>query len=375
MLNPRDTFYDEVFNEFHLDQVAPLEYVSPAVTSSSHGGSSGKVQVSSNGRQVVLEDSNITLWGSKSSSSSHAKSVSGTTDITGLLSLTAAEVQQLDNLTARMRSIYANYERLRADVEGTPLLGSQSVDHHSSNSSSSSGSGGSSGGGGNSSINNSKNSRFGITNQHHHMSAAGRYRKQAADELRFCYREVPEMFFRTDFFLFSEEVFYHMSDSPPPSLQQISKMKRSAGISTDAAPILNRKDAATSAAAAAAEAAVSRGNVKMMSDSDRPGSSSSSSTSNRSDHKRPNFANEHVVGMSDVDWNSLDMELARYPTPLKQDSHTKLSVFLDYVEIALLRQIWVRSPSFFKALDNITGLQFMVGFAFVGNFWCNECNQ
>jgi vacuolar protein sorting-associated protein 54 len=35
----------------------------------------------------------------------------------------------------------------------------------------------------------------------------------------------------------------------------------------------------------------------------------------------------------------------------------KLSYYLDLVEVALLRQIWSRSPAFFRALDNLKGLQ------------------
>jgi hypothetical protein len=41
-------------------------------------------------------------------------------------------------------------------------------------------------------------------------------------------------------------------------------------------------------------------------------------------------------------------------------SHDVLSYYMDLVEVALLRQIWLRSPAFFRALDDIKGLQHQV---------------
>lgn len=40
--------------------------------------------------------------------------------------------------------------------------------------------------------------------------------------------------------------------------------------------------------------------------------------------------------------------------------HDALSHYLDLVEVALLRQIYVRSPAFFRALDDIQALQYQV---------------
>jgi len=45
------------------------------------------------------------------------------------------------------------------------------------------------------------------------------------------------------------------------------------------------------------------------------------------------------------------------PTSSQQDT---LSMHLDMIETALLKQIWVRSPAFFRALDDLTGIQVLV---------------
>jgi len=45
---------------------------------------------------------------------------------------------------------------------------------------------------------------------------------------------------------------------------------------------------------------------------------------------------------------------------LRSSEADDLSHYLDLVELALLRQIWYRSPAFFKALDDIKGLQYQI---------------
>ena len=42
------------------------------------------------------------------------------------------------------------------------------------------------------------------------------------------------------------------------------------------------------------------------------------------------------------------------------DQEQELSKYLDLVEMALLKQIWIRSPAFFRALDDIKGLKVLV---------------
>lgn len=50
-----------------------------------------------------------------------------------------------------------------------------------------------------------------------------------------------------------------------------------------------------------------------------------------------------------------DKQYARHDPSV--DAQDKLSYYLDLVEVALLRQIWSRSPAFFRALDDLKGLQ------------------
>lgn len=49
--------------------------------------------------------------------------------------------------------------------------------------------------------------------------------------------------------------------------------------------------------------------------------------------------------------------------PASHAKQDQLSRYLDLVEIALLRQIWIRSPAFFRALDDMKGLQAQVASA------------
>lgn len=42
------------------------------------------------------------------------------------------------------------------------------------------------------------------------------------------------------------------------------------------------------------------------------------------------------------------------------EQEQELSRYLDLVEMALLKQIWIRSPAFFRALDDLKGLKVLV---------------
>ena len=56
-------------------------------------------------------------------------------------------------------------------------------------------------------------------------------------------------------------------------------------------------------------------------------------------------------------------------------SHDVLSYYLDLVEVALLRQIWLRSPAFFRALDDIKGLQYQVSRVVLIKCVCYICSS
>ena len=111
----------------------------------------------------------------------------------------------------------------------------------------------------------------------------------SGEELRACYKEVPDVFFRADFSLQSQDTFNQV-------LQ-----------------------------------------IKNIVDRDQHGGD-----------RGGGFSDSHGKGQQSK------------PISVSHREADDLSYYLDLVEVALLRQIWYRSPAFFKALDDIKGLQYQV---------------
>jgi hypothetical protein len=298
-----------------------LEYIHPNASQSSasyHGSNNGRAAASA----AISPSSSLsiaepfTLWGTKSAHSAHSKSVSGVSpnDITGLLTLTATENAQLDALTSKMKRIFANFQ---------PRNGSKSVDGVTL--------------GSNGSWIESRDGVSGhiASNNFHHQRTV---KRQSADELKACYREVPEVFFETQFFLFDENTYPLMSDRAEGkrfirTQQQMVAAPLHVVGKTVVSPVIG-------------VAAV-------------PVVSANSSQQQQQAQKRIAGSNNNDAFPADI--GSLELPVFDALVP---DSHDKLTVYLDLVEVALLRQIWLRSPAFFRALDNITGLQFQVYFQF-----------
>jgi hypothetical protein len=149
-------------------------------------------------------------------------------------------------------------------------------------------------------------------------SSKARLNKLASDELRSCYNEVPELFFRPDFSLLNPEIFNQTL--------MIKDIVEGAG-----------------------------------------GDSGSRSTS------KSGQEGTKIIGAAQVQKKLVSARTRTYSSEdisvlmsrgLNGDSSSQdaLSHYLDLVEVALLRQIWLRSPAFFRALDDIKGLQFQVIF-------------
>lgn len=161
---------------------------------------------------------------------------------------------------------------------------------------------------------------------HHHRAAAAgksKWTKLAGDELRVCYREVPELFFRSDFSLLSPEIF-----------NQTLLIKDTA--------------TTTSSSNGGANADATVGGHGSHNPTGAGGPSAGGELQRKRDLKSSRtYSSEDVLEMMQrqgLDGRSQDV----------------LSYYLDLVEVALLRQIWLRSPAFFRALDDIKGLQLQV---------------
>lgn len=129
-------------------------------------------------------------------------------------------------------------------------------------------------------------------------SSKAKWSKLAGDELRTCYREVPDLFFRADFSLLDPAIFNE---------------------------------------------------TLLIKDTNSEGS-----TSQKGKQPTPLHRGGRTYSTEDV------LEVMQRQG-LDGRSHDVLSYYLDLVEVALLRQIWLRSPAFFRALDDIKGLQQQVG--------------
>jgi hypothetical protein len=125
-----------------------------------------------------------------------------------------------------------------------------------------------------------------------------------SDDLAVCFREVPEIFFRPDFSLQSPELF---------------------NLSIGAAVHVH------------------------------------SSGSHDAQHNHYGSQNDYGHGQSHADNLSSSSGGSSGLSPrLGTNRQEQLSRYLDLVEVALLKLIWTRSPAFFRALDDIKGLQFQV---------------
>jgi hypothetical protein len=123
-----------------------------------------------------------------------------------------------------------------------------------------------------------------------------KWSKLAGEELRTCYREVPELFFRADFSLLVPDIF-----------NETLLIKDTLAEGGMAGSTHKKK-----------HAPLQKGGRT--------------------------YSTEDVLEM--MQRQGLDGR-----------SHDVLSYYMDLVEVALLRQIWLRSPAFFRALDDIKGLQ------------------
>ena len=229
-MNPRETVMDNLLDEFANDQSSPLEYQSPILsTSSSHFY-------------------NFSVHSSHHASIHSSQSGRGMAQI---LSLTQTELEQLQRFIVKMTKLSEIYlsahpvERELKSQTGSITPMSKSAQH-----------------------------------------SLSRSKKLASEELRICYREVPEIFFRSNFTLANQEIFNQ---------------------------------------------------ALLIFDLSR-------SNSQQSD-------------LQSIEFNDSPVEARRHQNPRFQDN---LSYYMDLVEVALLRQIWSRSPAFFRALDDLKGLQYEV---------------
>jgi vacuolar protein sorting-associated protein 54 len=166
------------------------------------------------------------------------------------------------------------------------------------------------------------------------VSSTSLARRLANEELRNCYSEVPDLFFRSDFSLSNQEIFQQALFIFDVS--QGTNLSRSH--SDD--PQHNVNNSGSS---------VGSFNLLQQQQQRRADSSSSSSSGRSSSSLSPH---------NPIASRTLPTT-PRTPQQLPQ-FRDNLSHYLDCVEIALLRQIWYRCPAFFRSLDNFKGLQYEV---------------
>jgi hypothetical protein len=173
------------------------------------------------------------------------------------------------------------------------------------------------------------------------VSSTSLARRLANEELRNCYSEVPDLFFRSDFSLSNQEIFQQAlfifdvsngtnlsrSNSDDPQHNNLSS-----------GSIINSSS--------------SSGSLNLLQQQQQRRTNSNSSSSSSSLSSLPPHS-------------PTSLRLPITPrTPQQQQQlpqfRDNLSHYLDCVEIALLRQIWYRCPAFFRSLDNFKGLQYEV---------------
>ena len=285
-MNPRETLLDSMVDEFAAEQSAPLDFTSSVTTSSStflgisthyftggflsgssqhqsqhrsghgnsgHGSTGGSSGGSAHGGSKHGATSRGTSQHGSSGSSNHGTGYSShhqplMVPMT-VLQLTQSELDNLMLFTRRMTQVMKMYNAAHSN------------DHIHTHS----------------------------TSTGNHTSAVSRSKRLATDDLRLCYREVPDIFFLPTFSLTNQDIFneamlgiYHVQHSLPS------------------------------------------------------------------------------VNTADRDSSHSNNPLVELFLSCHEEQDYKLSKYLDLVEIALLRQIWSRSPAFFRALDDLKGLQYNV---------------
>lgn len=326
--------YDNLFgDEFEYDQSVPLEYDSPLATAaaqnsifgfSSHSAVTSMGRSSGGGSAHKKAQSQHNSFSTRASVSSNGRSSVNGNMLTSntLYNTTPAEDAQLDQLVLRLKKIFTTYQAIHGMENHTDRY-SQPGSHNNTNNANSSGAGlmsprrpshGASSLNMNTNMHLTKATRSYSTdstdnNTRTPRSAANasgkaKYTKLAGDELRTCYREVPELFFRADFSLLSPEIF-----------NQTLLIKDVAG---------------------------------------PEGSPTAAQNGRKHSHLTPKS------GKVSRTYSTEDVMEVMQRQGLDGRSHDVLSYYLDLVEVALLRQIWLRSPAFFRALDDIKGLQYQV---------------
>ena len=354
LINPRESVLEDLLNEFSTEQSAPLAYQSPlanpaaaaamAASSSSRGSSKGSTRGGLMGISSSSHHSSSSAHSTSYLSSHH--SGSSIAQAAAMYTVTPAENLQLERLIQRLHAVFRAYQAVHgfrdsdADADTQGSAGGGYSSHTSSGGRGRTWSGlfppaGSDGqlllsrsdskvadkitpgkkgeeaghcsapGEGRGKGRRGKGASSQQGQQGHPVHKSRRH-KQAAEELRLCYREVPDLFFRPDFSLQSPEIF-----------NQTLSIKQSGG--------------AVAIAGASASAVADPGADL---DSER--------TLDRKQRRPP--VRGHEQGERGQ----------------RGQGDKKLSYYLDLVEVALLRQIWLRSPAFFRALDDIRALQTQV---------------
>eukprot|EP01040_Poterioochromonas_malhamensis_P006829 gene6829-7360_t len=260
LINPRETLMQNLFDEFANEQSLPLEY-QPGFLSSTMSASQHMFGLSTHSSHTTTATSSSDGPISSHSRSSRSMANADSSMFSHLISLTQTEMDQLNRFIVKINKLYEIYASAHPDLDHRFPRQSKAA-----------------------TLSND------LTQSPHHSSSKAK--RLANEEVRYCYREVPEIFFRTDFTLSRQEIFN----------QALLSFEMDRSESFDSIDL-------------------------QRSDGDEEGlkRTSQSKTGKKS--------------------------------PRLQD---KLSVYLDLVEVALLRQIWSRSPAFFRALDDLKGLQYEV---------------
>jgi vacuolar protein sorting-associated protein 54 len=260
-MNPRETGLQQLFDEFANEQNTALDLSALNYPPSTH-----------NFFNFSVHSSHHATTPSTHSSSHHASSKHRSESFSQMLSLTETELTQLYRFVQKNAKLYEIYLAAHAfhnqDLQeinirppnGTPTTSSKGSPHHS----------------------------------------LSRSKRLAMEELRNCYREVPEIFFRANFTLTNQDIFNQAL--------LIFDLSRSES-HTDDLPSIE---------------------VSSTKKNNNPPTPKDTDASFKKKQLRP---------------------------PRLQDN---LSHYMDLVEVALLRQIWSRSPAFFRALDDLKGLQYEV---------------
>eukprot|EP01038_Epipyxis_sp_PR26KG_P011823 gene11823-15822_t len=248
LINPRETFLENIFDDFTIEQSAPLEYNSPLVAALN--GANGNIK----GSSLHTSIHNLSMGASSISSLSSPASTAA------LFTLTNSENDQLERFLARMKQLFKLYNAIHNATEDDFTYNNQ----------------------------NKSSPRMTLSNP-----TGIKLKKVSADELRQCYREVPPLFFRPDFSLQNQEIFNVAF------------------------------------------------NIKGF-----QGSGS------MNENKR--------IQSGDITTTPNGSKICTFEDYKNFERQEALSYYLDITEVALLRQIWARSPAFFRALDDIKGLQYQV---------------